>query len=247
MIENKVTVLDVSSHSGRVDFETARMRGIDGVICRMLVIGSSYDLNYFKNWDGAKLHFPIRGVYVNVGSFDQVKRTLNEIDRQFPVKFPPMGIWVAIETQVLGNWGNGYWLAVQLRNMNRGKVGIYSAKWVQDRDDASHAYPGLATFPLWVAHYARLSRPIMPSYWLDYFLWQYSADGNNLGEVFGQTSDDADLSHYNGSLDSFRQWAGVSPESERYIPIDKSTVSLADFSAIVSNPENGLYYRKDLK
>jgi len=247
MIGGQVVIMDNSSHSGKVDFAIAKKAGIDGVIIRMIVVGRTYDAAYFTNWANSSNHFSIRGIYVNAGTIIQCQNTLDEIDKQFPLKFPPLGIWVAIELQITGNFNNGLWLASQLATRNRGIVGIYSAKWVQDRDDKAHLFPELGNFPLWVAHYARVKNPLLPSYWTVYDLWQYSADGNNRGGEFGQTSDDVDLSVFWGTQDAFFKWVGFNPEKDTLFPIYKDSTTLMDLGNLLYDPTVHLFYKKDAK
>ncbi len=247
MIGNQVTILDISSHSGLVDFATTKKAGIDGVIIRMLVVGSTYDAAYFTNWANSAPHFHARGIFLNVGTRLHAQRSYNEVIKQFPLQFPPLGIWVSIEAEYTNNWANGLWLASQLANLNRGIVGIYSAKWVQDRDDKEHLFPDLGNFPLWVAYYAKVKNPALPSYWSVYDLWQYSADGNNRGREFGQTSDDADLSVFWGSLDTFHKWVGFNPEKDTLFPIYKDSTTLMDLGNLLYDPTIHLFYKKDAK
>ena len=245
MIGGQVTILDVSSHSGRVDFSITKNKDIDAVIVRMLVVGSTYDPAYYTNWGNSEPFFPVRGIYVNAGTQLQCQKSLVEIDKRFPKYFPPLGVWVAIELDVIDNFKNGLWLANALAARNRGIVGIYTAKWVQDRDDKEKAFPELGNFPLWVAHYARVKNPLLPSYWQLYDLWQYSADDNGRGFEFGQSSEDADLSVFWGSIDSFYKWVQLNPEKDTYSPIYKEKTTLQDLGNLLYDPSIHLFYKKD--
>lgn len=244
MRADQILILDISSHSGRVDFQIAKSAGVDGVIMRMLVIGKTYDPSFFTHQNNAIDQMPIYGIFVNAGTHLQCAASLQEIDNQFPDKFPPLGVWVAIEVETSNNFSNGLWMAKELVKRNRGIVGIYTAKWVQDRDDKLKAYPELGNFPLWVAHYTRADKPVLPSYWRDYVLWQYSADGNNMGVIFGQTSDDADLSVFHGSSEAFYAWVNYNLREDQYIEIDINRTTLEDLRHLMSTPTIHLYYRK---
>lgn len=245
MIGGSVSILDVSSHSGKVDFSKTKAAGIDAVIVRMLVVGSTFDAAYFTNWGNSAVHFPIRGIYLNAGTRLQCINSLAKVNEQFPLNFPPLGVWVAIELDITGNFANGLWLAIELAKLNRGIVGIYTAKWVQDRDDKERAFPELGNFPLWVAHYAKVKNPLLPTYWSVYEMWQYSADGNNRGAEFGQTSDDADLSVFWGSLETFYKWVDYNPEKDIYFPLYKESTTIMELCNLIYDPSIHLYYRKD--
>jgi len=65
--------------------------------------------------------------------------------------------------------------------------------------------------PLWVAHYTSADQPAIPDDWgkvavpRTWTFWQYSADGNGLGEAFGVQSHSIDLNRYKGSVAEFEQ------------------------------------------
>ena len=57
---------------------------------------------------------------------------------------------------------------------------------------------GAASYPLWVAHYANVPTPLIPSDWVGtgYKVWQY-------------TSSPLDQNKFNGELNDFLEWIGV--------------------------------------
>lgn len=61
--------------------------------------------------------------------------------------------------------------------------------------------------PLWVANYTTAAQPTLPLEWTNHgrtwTFWQYSADENNLGSVYGAQSDAIDLNRYAGSVAEF--------------------------------------------
>lgn len=61
------------------------------------------------------------------------------------------------------------------------------------------------TVELWDAHWTNQPKPIIPIGWSNWKFWQYSADGNGLGKVYGSLDGDKDmdLDRYNGTLDQF--------------------------------------------
>ena len=73
----------------------------------------------------------------------------------------------------------------------------------------------LLQFPLWIAQYWWVANPAKnPGMYgmirdsSDWNFYQYSADGNNKGALYGVLSRDVDLNVYNGTLDELREWLG---------------------------------------
>jgi GH25 family lysozyme M1 (1,4-beta-N-acetylmuramidase) len=70
---------------------------------------------------------------------------------------------------------------------------------------------------LWVANYTSGTKPLLPKDWgainnpKEQTIWQYSADGNNLGSYYGAWSDDIDLNRFNGDEGKFEKVFGVKP------------------------------------
>lgn len=65
-------------------------------------------------------------------------------------------------------------------------------------------------YDLWVAHWTTADNPILPADWSTKLFWQYSADGNRLGEEYGSGGDaDMDLNWFTGSLADWAKIIGV--------------------------------------
>jgi len=70
--------------------------------------------------------------------------------------------------------------------------------------------------PLWVAHYGAQT-PTLPADWgaisqpKTWSLWQYSADGNGMGDAYGVQSASIDLDHFNGDGAAFLKQFGAAP------------------------------------
>lgn len=68
-----------------------------------------------------------------------------------------------------------------------------------------------------IANYTSASQPIIPNEWANasqprtWTFWQWSADGNNKGRLYGAQSDDIDLDRFNGDAAKFKQIFGVDP------------------------------------
>jgi len=69
-----------------------------------------------------------------------------------------------------------------------------------------------------------------PANWNTWKLWQYSADGNNLGSKYGVGSDSIDLNYFNGTKDDLYKYAGIlelpEPPSTDTIEISKKVAIL---------------------
>lgn len=65
---------------------------------------------------------------------------------------------------------------------------------------------GLFNYPLWVAHWTRAAKPLIPKGWDDWVLWQYSADGNKQGASWGVGARDVDLNRVNPVVGLFENW-----------------------------------------
>lgn len=50
-----------------------------------------------------------------------------------------------------------------------------------------------AKIPLWIANYTNAAQPALPKDWQEWYIWQYSADGNFLGKDYGVASAHVDL------------------------------------------------------
>jgi len=80
---------------------------------------------------------------------------------------------------------------------------------------------------LWCARYRyldenlepRISGPwadgrFKPSSWNNWLLWQYSADHNGLGRMYGVDGDDIDLNYFNGTEEDLYKFAKVTEEPQ---------------------------------
>ena len=84
---------------------------------------------------------------------------------------------------------------------------IYTARWYWDSWVSVPTC--LSKYELAVAHYTAATAPAMPKGWVDWRIWQYSADHNGKGPEFGAQSSDMDLDKFNGDEVEFQRWAGV--------------------------------------
>jgi GH25 family lysozyme M1 (1,4-beta-N-acetylmuramidase) len=101
------------------------------------------------------------------------------------------------------------YMAQQLSLKYPGRVAIYSRQNLWDIYVSPDPY--WATLKLFAARWANLISPWSDGYykfrdWNIWKYWQFSADGNQLGDDYGFPSGDADidLSYYNGTLEQFK-------------------------------------------
>lgn len=97
-------------------------------------------------------------------------------------------------------------------------------------------------YDLWCARYkASLTSPWSDGFFKCYpwannldnwVLWQYSADGNGLGNTYGASSNDIDLNYFNGTEEQLRQYAELEPlPTPETVEIDRE-VALAMYEEL---------------
>jgi GH25 family lysozyme M1 (1,4-beta-N-acetylmuramidase) len=69
-------------------------------------------------------------------------------------------------------------------------------------------------YDLWIARYDKLTHPwgdgkYVPRDWLDWSLWQWSADGNYRGSEFGASSPHIDLNYFNGDEAALKEYFDI--------------------------------------
>ncbi len=88
-----------------------------------------------------------------------------------------------------------------------------------------------SNYDLWIARYhSGLSGPwsdgnYEPVSWDDWVFWQYSADGNGLGYLYGTDSEDVDLDYFNGTLEELRKYAGLEEPGPITPPSDEVCIA----------------------
>jgi len=75
---------------------------------------------------------------------------------------------------------------------------IYTAKYWWNANVWESSLWG--TCPLWVANYTSATEPLMPRDWKQWTVWQWSADGNNMGSRYGAESAAIDLDRWNPNV-----------------------------------------------
>ncbi len=90
----------------------------------------------------------------------------------------------------------------------------------------------MTNWPLWLAQYYfepdRNKQPALPEGVTDWIMWQYSADGNNMGSAYGVQSRHIDLDVFNGTVEDLHKWAAVKGAAARTATTSKKPAEEAD-------------------
>ena len=96
---------------------------------------------------------------------------------------------------------------------------VGNPSWASDYDLWAARYNGSLTSPWSDGNYKPL--PWYVDLYNNWVFWQYSADGNSLGHIYGTDSRDVDVNRFNGTLDELRKYAGVDNPEPIPPPSDK--------------------------
>lgn len=187
-------IADVSSWQGAINYPLLKSK-TQGVILRAgngLFTDPKFALNY-----SVLIGHPV-GAYWFVQSNVSVAAQIDKFLAAISGKSLPLGLVMDAELNA-GNLSQS-----ALRNFYAAFLSALHSARPDDRlviyTRASYWNPAVGVagwekqYPLWVAHYG-VTDPAIPLAWqgADYWLHQYSADGNNLGDDYGVSSDDIDL------------------------------------------------------
>jgi GH25 family lysozyme M1 (1,4-beta-N-acetylmuramidase) len=115
------------------------------------------------------------------------------------------------------------------------EVGIYTRGEFWNTNLGNPSWAG--NYKLWIARYNNsLDHPwgdgfYRPRPWSDWWLWQYSADGNGRGAEFGAESPDIDINRYNGTLEEFyadANWNQEKPPTKPWCGITQKIKGLCE-------------------
>ncbi|MBI3168644.1 MAG: phosphodiester glycosidase family protein [Chloroflexi bacterium] len=85
-------------------------------------------------------------------------------------------------------------------------LGVYTRKNYFDKHVGNN-YAYFVKHPVWVAHYTTDPKPLIPTGWTDWTIWQFSQSGD--GKAHGVKSDNIDMDRYNLDEATFKQRFGV--------------------------------------
>ena len=130
--------------------------------------------------------------------------------KDFGGQLPP--VWDVEYTGLAKKNDTSNWLTKLAKNWED-KAGV--APMIYTRASWWNWYTARMDWPkmldLWVAHYTSASQPAIPDDWgkvanpRTWTFWQWSADGNGLGELYGVESGSIDRNRFNGSIDDFNK------------------------------------------
>lgn len=218
----RAQLIDLSKWNAAWD-PTGAEKKIDGVIMR-----ASYGLvpdRLFETFYPISLSIPVRGVYhyFSSGSSwqDQAGFFLNQIEGKdihfmvldFERSYNHMSAEFTLDA---GNWMADVGRRSQKRVLLYTNASTYD-EWLTPYCD------WMERWQLWIAQYPyrhwnrylesiqteSTIKPGLPKGRHDWSIWQYSADGNQRGGLFGVKSRDVDINVYNGTPEELQNWAGI--------------------------------------
>ncbi len=211
----RVLGMDTSFWSGAVNFDVARVAGIQFVIGKASG-GTLVDSMYIANYNAAKAAGLVVGAYhwLYAGrniSIDAQVATFARLLRDYPVDIDPV---VDFETTRYGGVVSNPTSADLLYFCNHlyqetgRRAMIYTAPafWAANGSQSSD----WLNYQLWEANYSTRPAPIAPWGTSNKF-WQWTPNGDGLkyGQPAGSLS--ADLNYYNGSQQKFDAEFGLTP------------------------------------
>lgn len=203
----EIILCDISKYQGAVNFVKMEDAGAKGVIIRKQV-GYKTDPRFWENFEAAKLtnlKVTIYGVPFLTWDIDRQIDTLIEGLVPGDLDFPPEG---DIERRHI--YGRQYAIGEVLQYMHGveawwGAATFYTAKFVWE-EMYSNKHGWVDDWDLHVANYTTADYPhYIPIGWerdaggvivpkdKRFGIWQYSADGNYMGNAYGCESRDVDL------------------------------------------------------
>jgi lysozyme len=204
---------DISRYQGKIDF--GRMAdALDFVVMRACV-GLNEDVNFDVNWQGAKDAGLARGAYIYfLASIDPIKQADKVFSLAGDGELPICLDLEYRDSDGAANKPDSKYLDKVVAFMDSLYLRCATPPAIYSRYTFILQYllmPSQTTFPeryanwwslgnyrFWVAQYSndkriRLPAPIVPLPWFDWWMWQFSADGNRAGKAFGVSSTSLDL------------------------------------------------------
>lgn len=208
-----VEVVDISYWQGSVDFEQLGQYA-QAVYIRAGYGSSGVDALVFDNVTGAEDSGMPHGLYWyvkpnNGTNWKDHIESFYSIWKDWGGQLPP--VW-DVEFTSLNKNDTSNWLTKLAKNWED-KSGvapmIYTRASWWNYHTARMDWP--KTLDLWTAHYTSASQPAIPDDWgkvanpRTWTMWQWSADGNGLGDLYGVESASIDRNRFNGSIDDFNK------------------------------------------
>ena len=192
--------IDVSHHSGDVDWPTVAAAGYEFAYVKATEGVDDTDPRFEEHWKALKAHGIVRGAYHFYVTEDdperQAKFFLSTVDHEDGDLVP------VVDIELIGN-GTTPGIADRLRRfleIVESELGVRPMVYTMPNFWNENFGAGFETYPLWVAEY-EVDAPRLPEGWTDWHLWQYRGDATIAG-----VEKNADVSrlHPGTSLDSLR-------------------------------------------
>jgi len=196
---------DDKSTPQKIDFKKTKAAGAEFVFIKVSERGT-IDADFEFNWSAAKAAGLLRGGYHflrwTLSGLTQA-RIFCDIMKEDPGELPPVADFEA------PSYGNVYPSNALLAQF------LEEVEKITERIPIIYTSPGYwktngrikgtnrfdqkwKYYPLWVAHYTKAPKPIVPLPWENWLFWQYSSSGN--GPKYGAESKSIDLNWFNGDL-----------------------------------------------
>ena len=183
-------IIDVSHWQGEVDWAAAKASGVTHAFIKASDGPDWVDPQFARNWAEAKKHGIQRGSYHYFRNYsnatDQSITFLEALGDDYGELPPVLDIEddkSPVNAQYIYDW------LLIVENATGVKPAVYSAKWVWDQymDGTEWA----SDYKLWVANYTSDETPLLPNDWSEWWLWQYTNEGD--GKLYGAESVAIDL------------------------------------------------------
>lgn len=215
-------ILDISHWQGEIDWNVFMQSDAEGCIIRAgscnAITGIPYtDYRYEQNMTAVDSFTEIIGTYWYWRpSHDPIEQADYYADL---LKFKPWNLAPVADVEVQENV-NILTLQARLKKfVDRLEYRTGRKPMIYTRTTFWNPYVGnpswASNYDLWIARYnSAITGPWddgwgKPYSWNDWIFWQYSADGNNMGHIYGIGSDDVDIDYFNGTVDELREYAGL--------------------------------------
>lgn len=201
--------VDVSAWNGVMDWVATALRAQFAII-RAGYGNAGIDIKLDRNWNCSTQVNIIPGLYwfVRAGEdYSAHAHSLWTARKNYPGPIPAT---MDCEYTILSPWDTTNWIYSMLctyEDLAGESPMIYTSPGWWNTNTVATKWA--STLNLWNAHWTNALTPLLPSSWtaanIPWTFWQWSADNNGLGRLYGSTDGDADmdLDRYNGTVDDF--------------------------------------------
>ena len=190
----KQPVIDVSYHSGAIDWHMVNALGIRIVILKATEGIDLKDKNFASHWKELKEKNFLRGAYHLYVTEDDPETQAHFFIAHAPLEPGDLVPIVDIELIGHGTHGRLYPKVKRFLDVMEAHFHVKPMIYTSPRFWSAHFKRHFQGYPLWIAEYG-VSRPSIPEGWKTWHLWQYRENAPVQGVAKG-----ADLSRVNQAL-----------------------------------------------